>query len=211
VAGCVVHTDRGSHFRSRKFVRALGQSSMVGSMGRVGAAGDNAAMESFFQPAAEERPEPTVLGHPRGAPDRDRDLDRQGLSPPPQAGLTGPIDPHRVRDHHDRASHSGCVTEPVTRSCSRPSPYSAEQGALASQSERPRSLDASGAVPAGHVAGLVSSSAATTASWSSRQKNSPFTSTIGLSASMITTREGRRVEEPIENSWPCRDHPGSLD
>ena len=48
VAGCVVHTDRGSQFRSRKFVRALGRHNMVGSMGRVGAAGDNAAMESFF-------------------------------------------------------------------------------------------------------------------------------------------------------------------
>ncbi|WP_086011265.1 IS3 family transposase [Micromonospora maris] len=48
VAGCVLHTDRGSQFRSRKFVRALHQHHMIGSMGRVGAAGDNAAMESFF-------------------------------------------------------------------------------------------------------------------------------------------------------------------
>ncbi len=48
VAGCVVHTDRGSQFRSRKFVRSLSRHEMVGSMGRVGAAGDNAAMESFF-------------------------------------------------------------------------------------------------------------------------------------------------------------------
>jgi putative transposase len=48
VAGCVVHTDRGSQFRSRKFVHALNRHHMVGSMGRVGAAGDNAAMESFF-------------------------------------------------------------------------------------------------------------------------------------------------------------------
>ncbi len=48
VAGCVLHTDRGSQFRSRKHVRALARYSMVGSMGRVGAAGDNAAMESFF-------------------------------------------------------------------------------------------------------------------------------------------------------------------
>ena len=47
VAGCVLHTDRGSQFRSRKFVHAL-KHDMVGSMGRVGAAGDNAAMESFF-------------------------------------------------------------------------------------------------------------------------------------------------------------------
>mgnify|MGYP002139073165 CR=1 FL=1 len=48
VAGCVLHTDRGSQFRSRKLVHALNRHSMVGSMGRVGAAGDNAAMESFF-------------------------------------------------------------------------------------------------------------------------------------------------------------------
>jgi transposase InsO family protein len=48
VAGCVLHTDRGSQFRSRKLVGALNRHGMVGSMGRVGAAGDNAAMESFF-------------------------------------------------------------------------------------------------------------------------------------------------------------------
>ncbi|OLT20075.1 integrase [Ornithinimicrobium sp. CNJ-824] len=48
VAGCIVHSDRGSQFRSRKFLRALSRHSMVGSMGRVGSSGDNAAMESFF-------------------------------------------------------------------------------------------------------------------------------------------------------------------
>lgn len=48
VAGCILHSDRGSQFRSRKFVRAINGHHMVGSMGRVGAAGDNAAMESFF-------------------------------------------------------------------------------------------------------------------------------------------------------------------
>ena len=48
VAGCVVHSDRGSQFRSRKFLRALAGHRMAGSMGRVAAAGDNAAMESFF-------------------------------------------------------------------------------------------------------------------------------------------------------------------
>jgi transposase InsO family protein len=48
VAGCVLHSDRGSQFRARKFVHALNRHDMVGSMGRVGAAGDNAAMESFF-------------------------------------------------------------------------------------------------------------------------------------------------------------------
>jgi len=48
VAGCIVHSDRGSQFRSRKAQRALNRHHLVGSMGRVGAAGDNAAMESFF-------------------------------------------------------------------------------------------------------------------------------------------------------------------
>ncbi|SFT98541.1 Integrase core domain-containing protein [Geodermatophilus amargosae] len=48
VAGCIVHSNRGLQFRSRKFVHALNRHELSGSMGRVGAAGDNAAMESFF-------------------------------------------------------------------------------------------------------------------------------------------------------------------
>jgi putative transposase len=44
----VVHSDRGSQFRSAAFVRTLKDHSLTGSMGRVGACGDNAAMESFF-------------------------------------------------------------------------------------------------------------------------------------------------------------------
>ncbi len=46
--GALVHSDRGSQFRSRAYVRTLAANGMVGSMGRVGACGDNAAMESFF-------------------------------------------------------------------------------------------------------------------------------------------------------------------
>ena len=48
VAGCILHSDRGSQFRARKVHRALTRHQMVGSMGQVGSAGDNAAMESFF-------------------------------------------------------------------------------------------------------------------------------------------------------------------
>jgi len=48
VAGCIVHSDRGSQFRSRKFVRAIAAHNMAGSMGQVGSAGGNAVMESFF-------------------------------------------------------------------------------------------------------------------------------------------------------------------
>lgn len=44
----VVHSDRGSQFRSRAFRRELTAAGLVGSMGRVASAGDDAAMESFF-------------------------------------------------------------------------------------------------------------------------------------------------------------------
>jgi putative transposase len=47
-AGCVLHTDRGSQFRSRKLQQTLTRHRMLGSMGQVGSAADNAAMESFF-------------------------------------------------------------------------------------------------------------------------------------------------------------------
>lgn len=48
VAGCIVHSDRGSQFRSRSFLAALRHHQLAGSMGQVASAGDNAAMESFF-------------------------------------------------------------------------------------------------------------------------------------------------------------------
>lgn len=44
----VVHSDRGSQFRSRAFRAVLASAGLTGSMGRVASAGDNAAMESFF-------------------------------------------------------------------------------------------------------------------------------------------------------------------
>ena len=47
-AGTIVHSDRGGQFRSKKFSVMLRNNGLVGSMGRVASAGDNAAMESFF-------------------------------------------------------------------------------------------------------------------------------------------------------------------
>ncbi|CAA0100101.1 Uncharacterised protein [Mycolicibacterium vanbaalenii] len=44
----IVHSDRGSQFRSSKFVHVLSRNGLQGSMGRAGACGDNAAMMSFF-------------------------------------------------------------------------------------------------------------------------------------------------------------------
>lgn len=48
VGTVVVHSDRGSQFRSRAFRAVLKSAELTGSMGRVASAGDNAAMESFF-------------------------------------------------------------------------------------------------------------------------------------------------------------------
>lgn len=47
VSVVVVHSDRGSQYRSRIFRAALKAAGLTGSMGRVASAGDNAAMESF--------------------------------------------------------------------------------------------------------------------------------------------------------------------
>ena len=45
---CTVHSDRGSQFRLLEFGHAPNRHHLIGSMGQVSAAGDNAAMESFF-------------------------------------------------------------------------------------------------------------------------------------------------------------------
>ena len=47
-ATIVVHPDRGSQFRSHAHVRLLPAGGLTGPMGRAGACGDNAALESFF-------------------------------------------------------------------------------------------------------------------------------------------------------------------
>jgi transposase InsO family protein len=45
--GTISHSDRGSQFRSGAFTRTLKNNGLRGSMGRVGAASDNARIESF--------------------------------------------------------------------------------------------------------------------------------------------------------------------
>ncbi len=44
----VVHSDRGSQYTSWAFGHRLRAAGLLGSMGRVGSAADNALMESFF-------------------------------------------------------------------------------------------------------------------------------------------------------------------
>ncbi len=92
-AGCIVHSDRGSQFRSRKFVRALHRHHLIGSMGASRRCRRQRREGVLLRAAAEERPEPQTVAHSRGAPDRDHHLDRTNLPPPPPAGQPGPVDP----------------------------------------------------------------------------------------------------------------------
>jgi putative transposase len=48
VGTVIVHWDSGSQCRARRSVAVLKTNKLSGSMGCVAAAGDNAAMESFF-------------------------------------------------------------------------------------------------------------------------------------------------------------------
>jgi transposase InsO family protein len=52
-------------FRSRRFVESLRHHGLTGSMGRVGAGADYAAMESLLA-GAEERPGPSAVAHTPG-------------------------------------------------------------------------------------------------------------------------------------------------
>ena len=53
--------------------------------------------------------------HPLRVPaaDRDRDLDRTHLSPPPTPAQPWPIDPDRIRNNHDPAAGTRRLTNPV--------------------------------------------------------------------------------------------------
>ncbi|TDD17604.1 hypothetical protein E1218_27565 [Kribbella turkmenica] len=86
----VACTDRGSQFRSRRFVRALGRYG-TGRLHEAG--GDNGAMESIFTPLQNSVVKSTHVKHSRGTPDRDRDLDRTDPPPPQTTIRTRPVDP----------------------------------------------------------------------------------------------------------------------
>ena len=93
VAGCVLHTDRGSQFRIRKFVHALAPPRHGRIDGESRCRRRQRGHGELLRAAAEERPRPPCLGHPPGAADRDRHLDREDLPPPPQARRLGRLTP----------------------------------------------------------------------------------------------------------------------
>ena len=81
------HSDRGSQFRSNAYVRAFANNGLLGSMGRVGACGDNAAMESFFSLLQKN-----VLNRRRWATRRNCGWrSSPGSSAPTTAGVSGKL------------------------------------------------------------------------------------------------------------------------
>jgi hypothetical protein len=91
-ATAIVHSDRGSQFRSHAYQRVLRDAQLRGSIGRVGTCADNAAMV-VLQPVAEEHAQPPPLAQPRRAPPCDRHLDRDHLPPPRRQDALGCLTP----------------------------------------------------------------------------------------------------------------------
>jgi len=54
-AGLIHHSDRGSQYASKDFLRPLEAHGLRGSMSRQGACWDNAVVESFFGNLKQER------------------------------------------------------------------------------------------------------------------------------------------------------------
>lgn len=123
VAGRIAHSDRLNPVSSEPEVqRALNRHGMVGPMGRVGAASDNAAMGSFFSQLQKN-----VLDRSAWATRENlriafiTRIQRTYQRRRRQAAL-GAVYPRAVRDHHDRASHSGCATRLSPACIAVPSP-----------------------------------------------------------------------------------------
>jgi putative transposase len=124
VPGCIVHADRGSQFRSRKFVHALVRHDMS-ALWDVSGGRRQRRHGELLQSAAEERAGSPPLGYPRRAQDRHRHLDRTHLPPPSPASRPRKVDPHRIRSNRDYTGQPGRVKETVTYPCSRPDVWSA--------------------------------------------------------------------------------------
>ncbi len=114
VAGCILHTDRGIAISKPKVRPRLGPLRHGRLHGPRRRGRRQCGHGELLQPAAEERSGPPPLGHPRGAEDRDRHLDRTDLPPSPTPSRPRPVDPDRIRSNYDHTGQSGRVTETVT-------------------------------------------------------------------------------------------------
>jgi putative transposase len=112
VAGCVLHSDRGSQFRSRKFVHALGRYDMVGSRA---VSGLPVTMRPWrASSACSKRTSWTAAAGTPVSSCASPSSPGSNLPPSTPAGRPGPVDPCRIRGNHDHTGPSGRVTETVT-------------------------------------------------------------------------------------------------
>lgn len=152
------HRPRGRRVsrRSRKFVRALGHHFMVGSM-----AGSVPRVTTrpwrLLRAAPEERPQPPLLGDPRGPADRDRDLEAHRPAPCATGayGLGRSVSPLRQRRaidlspttaptviavleriHGDQRAQIGISIAPTTSPSTRTPPSRSGEGSPSSPRAR---------------------------------------------------------------------------
>jgi len=83
----VLHSDRGAQYTSWAFGHRLRDAGLLGSMGRVGSAYDNAMMGVLLRDAATRTARPSPVGDTQGACVRDLRMDRGLVQPPPPAHL----------------------------------------------------------------------------------------------------------------------------
>lgn len=81
--GYIVYSERGSQFRSNKYLLELKDHGLVGSIGSIVSAGDNATMESFFSLPQHRRTQHSNTGLPWGVDHCDHHMDPAPLPPAP--------------------------------------------------------------------------------------------------------------------------------
>lgn len=113
-ASTIVHSDRGSQFRSKAFVQELDNNDLTGSMGRVGACGDNAAMESFNALLQNKRIGSQALANACGTATGNRVLDRAHLQPTKATTHFRKMHTCRIRNNQP-TSRSGLRSTPNNR------------------------------------------------------------------------------------------------
>lgn len=112
VAGCILHSDRGSQVKT---IRPRPQPLRNGRIDGPRRSGRRQRGHGeLLRATAEERARSPPLEHPRRAADRDRHLDRTDLPSTPAPSRTRAVDPDRIRSDYDHTGQSGRVTETVT-------------------------------------------------------------------------------------------------
>ncbi len=97
-AGTIVHSDRGSQFRSTAFVTTL-KSPWPDRLDGPGRCLRRQRRDGvLLRSAAAQRLGQAALGHPRGPAAGDHHLDRKDLPPAPPATPPGTTHTHRIRD-----------------------------------------------------------------------------------------------------------------